>query len=115
MAKVKMLSDKIVINSKILTDQNLRKVALRCPSCLVLKDEEEKVFEVGYDSKSSMTQYGVLFNDGKVEATLKGNHEDAVEFIKNVLSMINEVEENVSDFLKVVDAADKKLDIEVMD
>ncbi len=114
MAKAKVLSDKVVIESKILTDEILRKVSMRCPSLLVLKDEDKVVFEIANDSKSSMSQYGVVFSNGKVDANLKGDSKDVMEYVKNTLSMINEVESNVSDAIKDIDAADKKLDIEVL-
>ena len=40
MAKAKVLDDKLVITSEILTNENIEKVSILKPSVLILKDEE---------------------------------------------------------------------------
>ena len=49
MAKAKVLDDKLVITSEVLTNENIEKVSILKPSVLILKDEEaDKVlYETG--------------------------------------------------------------------
>ena len=75
MAKAKILNDRIVITSDVLTDANIEKVKVLAPSVLKLVDEldlDAKVlYEVDTDDYNTFTINGALFKGGKTTGKKK--------------------------------------------
>ena len=122
MAKAKVLDDKVVITSEVLTNENIEKVAILKPSVLILKDEEaDKVlYEIATDDCNSITNYGAIFKDGKAIAGLSvdaENEEARKAKMKNVITSIlvkiNAIEEQVKGYLET--AEDIEADVEFLD
>lgn len=125
MAKAKILDDKIVIASEVLTDANIEKVKILAPSALQLfdeKDETKLLFEVTNGEYNSFTSYGAVFNEGKTLGTISEDvmslDKDAKEnkiknILTSVLTRINAVEEQVDSYLE--NAIDLSEDIEFLD
>ena len=122
MAKAKVLDDKLVITSEVLTNENIEKVSILKPSVLILKDEEaDKVlYEVATADCNSITTYGAIFKDGKAIAGLSVDAEDEDSrkakmktIITSILVKINAVEEQVKNYLE--EAEDIEADVEFLD
>lgn len=122
MAKAKVLDDKVVITSEVLTNENIERVSILKPSVLILKDEEaEKVlYEVATGDCNSITNYGAIFKDGKAIAGLSVDAEDEESrkakmktIITSILVKINAVEEQVKNYLE--EAEDIEADVEFLD
>lgn len=108
MAKAKVLDDKVVIKSDILTDENLRKVLLLNPSALKLVDENSNntLYEVTGGACNSFTQYGAVFAKGESKANIEivnVDDEEAKLVLKELVTgnliRINAIEEQVEGFL----------------
>ena len=121
MAKAKVLDDKVVIKSEVLTDENLRKVSILKPSALILTDEETKegLYVVSAGNCNSFTKYGAIFAGGESKANIAVHTEDAEEkkdILKDVITSnlvkINAIEEQVETYLE--DAEDIDTDIEFL-
>lgn len=122
MAKAKVLDDKVVITSDVLTNENIERVSILKPSVLVLKDDEaDKVlYEIATDDCNSITNYGAIFKDGKAIAGLSvdaDNEESRKAKMKNVVTSIlvkiNAIEEQVKNYLE--EAEDIEADVEFLD
>lgn len=122
MAKAKVLDDKVVITSEVLTNENIEKVAILKPSVLILKDEEaDKVlYEITTDDCNSITNYGAIFKDGKAIAGLSVDAESEEarkakmkNVITSILVKINAIEEQVKGYLET--AEDIEADVEFLD
>ena len=122
MAKAKVLDDKVVITSEVLTNENIEKVSILKPSVLILKDEEaDKVlYEIATGDCNSITNYGAIFKDGKAIAGLSvdAETEEAKRnkmktIISSILVKINAIEEQVSEYLN--EAEDIQADVEFLD
>lgn len=122
MAKAKVLDDKVVITSEVLTDNNIEKVSILKPSVLVLKDEEaDKVlYEVASGTCNSVTNYGAIFRDGKAIGGLSVNADDEETrknrmktIITGILVKVNAIENQVSEYLE--EAEDIDADVEFLD
>lgn len=122
MAKAKVLDDKVVITSEVLTNENIEKVSILKPSVLILKDEEaDKVlYEIATGDCNSITNYGAIFKDGKAIAGLSvdAETEEAKRnkmktIISSILIKINAIEEQVSEYLN--EAEDIQADVEFLD
>lgn len=122
MAKAKVLDDKVVITSEVLTNENIERVSILKPSVLILKDEEaEKVlYEIATGDCNSITTYGAIFKDGKAIAGLTVDAEDEESrkakmktIITSILVKINAVEEQVKNYLE--EAEDIEADVEFLD
>lgn len=122
MAKAKVLDDKVVITSEVLTNENIEKVAILKPSVLILKDEEaDKVlYEIATDDCNSITNYGAIFKDGKAIAGLSVDAESEEarkakmkNVITSILVKINAIEEQVKGYLET--AEDIEADVEFLD
>ena len=126
MAKAKILNDRIVITSDVLTDANSEKVKVLAPSVLKLVDEldlDAKVlYEVDTDDYNTFTINGALFKGGKTigsisEETLALDEEARKAKINTaltaVLTKLNVIEEKVTEFLE--NAEDFSDDIEFLD
>lgn len=122
MAKAKVLDDKVVITSEVLTNENIERVSILKPSVLILKDEEaDKVlYEVATGDCNSITNYGAIFKDGKAIAGLSvdAENEEARKakmktVITSILVKINAVEEQVKEYLE--EAEDIEADVEFLD
>jgi hypothetical protein len=122
MAKAKVLDDKVVIISEVLTNNNIEKVSLLAPSILTLKDEYEDktLYEVTTGSCNSFTTYGAIFNDGKSIAgiTVYADTEEAKKakmqnIVTAILTKVNAVEKQVEEYL--ANADDTAADVEFLD
>lgn len=122
MAKAKVLDDKVVITSDVLTNENIERVSILKPSVLVLKDEETNttLYEVAMGEFNSITSYGAIFNDGKAIAgiTVDADTEEARKnkmkaIITSILVKINAIEGQVSSYLN--EAEDIDADVEFLD
>lgn len=122
MAKAKVLDDKVVITSEVLTNENIERVSILKPSVLILKDEEaDKVlYEIATDDCNSITNYGAIFKDGKAIAglTVDAADEEAKKnkmknIITSILVKINAIEEQVKNYLE--EAEDIEADVEFLD
>lgn len=122
MAKAKVLDDKVVITSEVLTNENIERVSILKPSVLVLKDEEaDKVlYEIATGDCNSITNYGAIFKDGKAIAGLSvdANDEETRKnkmktIITSILVKINAIEEQVTNYLE--EAEDIEADVEFLD
>ena len=122
MAKAKVLDDKVVITSDVLTNENIERVNILKPSVLILKDEEaDKVlYEVTTGDCNSITNYGAIFKDGKAIAglTVDAESEEAKKnkmknIITSILVKINAIEAQVSNYLE--EAEDINADVEFLD
>lgn len=118
MAKAKVLEDKVVISSEVLTDEILDRVAILNPSVLNYKDEEGNVlYQVAQCECNSFTRNGASFKGGKTTALITVSTEDE-ESRKKVISdivtrdilKINAIEEQVKEYLE--DAEDITVDID---
>lgn len=121
MAKAKVLEDKVVISSEVLTDENLAKVSILNPSVLSLRDEEgNSLYQVATSEINSFTRNGASFKGGKTSATVCVNEDDdtkrkeilTAEITKNLVS-INKIEEQVKAYLE--DAEDIEVDIDFLE
>lgn len=107
MAKAKVLEDKVVISSEILTDENLEKVSILNPSVLVLRDEESDcLYEVASCDVNTLTKHGASFKNGKTHATLSVEAETEEKRkalitaeMTRIIILINKIEEQVKDYL----------------
>ena len=122
MAKAKVLDDKLVITSEILTNENIERANILKPSVLILKDEEtdEALYEVGAGDYNIVTKYGATFKDGKTvsDIAVDTDSEEARKkkmetIITSILLKINAIEEQVADFLNEADDID--VEIEFLD
>ena len=126
MAQAKILNDRIVITSDVLTDSNIEKVKVLAPSVLKLVDEldlDAKVlYEVDANDYNTFTINGALFKGGKTtgsisEETLALDEEVRKAKINTaltaVLTKLNVIEEKVTEFLE--NAEDFSDDIEFLD
>lgn len=125
MAKAKILDNKVVITSDVLSDKNIERASILAPSVLQLVDEYDAskiLFEVTSGLSNSFTTYGAIFKDGKTV----GNISDAImeqekevreahitNLISSTLIKINAVEEQIKEYLE--GAEDLSTDIEFMD
>lgn len=125
MAKAKILDNKVVITSEILTDENIKRASILAPSVLQLVDEfntSNVLFEVTLGMFNVFTSYGAVFKDGKTLGTISEEimeqpKEEREANIKSIitasLTKINAVEKQVEEYL--ADAEDLSTDIEFMD
>ena len=122
MAKAKVLDDKVVITSEVLTNENIERVSILKPSVLILKDEEaDKVlYEVASGDCNSITNYGAIFKDGKAIGglTVDADNEEARKAkMKNIITSnlvkINAIEEQVTKYLE--EAETIQADVEFLD
>lgn len=126
MAKAKILNDRIVITSDVLTDSNIERVKVLAPSVLKLVDEldlDAKVlYEVDGNDYNTFTVNGALFKGGKTtgsisEETLSLEEEARKAKINTaltaVLTKINVIEERVTEFIE--NSEDLSEDIEFLD
>ena len=122
MAKAKVLDDKVVITSDVLTNENIERVSILKPSVLILKDEEANkvLYEIATDDCNCITPYGAIFKDGKaiMGLTVDEDNEEAKKnkmknIITSILVKINAIEEQVEDFLNEADDID--VEIEFLD
>lgn len=122
MAKAKVLDDKVVITSEVLTNENIERANILKPSVLILKDEEaDKVlYEVATGDCNSITNYGAIFKDGKAIAGLSVDAEDEETkknkmktIITSILVKINAIEDQVTTYLN--EAENIEADVEFLD
>lgn len=125
MAKAKILDNKVVITSEILTDENIKRASILAPSVLQLVDEfntSNVLFEVTLGTFNVFTCYGAVFKDGKTLGTIseeimeqpkEEREADIKSIITASLTKINAVEKQVEEYL--ADAEDLSTDIEFMD
>ena len=122
MAKAKVLDDKVVITSDVLTNENIEKVSILKPSVLILKDEESDtvLYEIATADCNSITNYGAIFKDGKAIGglTVTAESEEAKKnkmknVITSILTKVNAIEEQVKNYLE--DSEDIEIDIEFLD
>jgi uncharacterized membrane protein len=122
MAKAKVLDDKVVITSEVLTNENIERVSILKPSVLILKDEEaDKVlYEVTTGDCNSITNYGAIFKDGKAIAGLSvdaDNEEARKAKMKNIITgilvKIGAIEDQVTEYLE--EAETIEADVEFLD
>jgi len=122
MAKAKVLDDKVVITSEVLTNENIERVSILKPSVLILKDEEaDKVlYEVTTGDCNSITNYGAIFKDGKAIAGLSvdADNEEARKakmknIITSILVKIGAIEDQVTEYLE--EAETIEADVEFLD
>ena len=122
MAKAKVLDDKVVITSEVLTNENIEKASILKPSVLILKDEEaDKVlYEIATGECNSITTYGAIFKDGKAIAglTVNADTEEARKnkmknIITSILVKINAIEEQVKSYID--EAETIETDVEFLD
>lgn len=122
MAKAKVLDDKVVITSEVLTNENIERVSILKPSVLILKDEEsDKVlYEIATGDCNSITTYGAIFKDGKAIAGLAvdADTEEAKKakmktIITSILVKINAIEDQVKEYVE--SAEDIEADVEFLD
>lgn len=122
MAKAKVLDDKVVITSDVLTNENIERVSILKPSVLILKDEEANkvLYEIATDDCNSITPYGAIFKDGKAITglTVDGDNEEVKKnkmknIITSILVKINAIEDQVKEYLE--EAEDIDADVEFLD
>lgn len=122
MAKAKVLDDKVVITSEVLTNENIERVSILKPSVLILKDEEaDKVlYEIATGDCNSITNYGAIFKDGKAIAGLSvdADNEEARKakmknIITSILVKIGAIEDQVTEYLE--EAETIEADVEFLD
>lgn len=126
MAKAKILNDRIVIASEILTDENIERVKVLAPSILKLVDDldinEKVLYEVDANDYNTFTVNGALFKGGKTtgsisEETLALDEEVRKAKINTaltaVLTKLNIIEARVEEYL--ANATDFSEDIEFLD
>jgi hypothetical protein len=122
MAKAKVLDDKVVITSEVLTNENIERVNILKPSVLILKDEEsDKVlYEIATGDCNSITTYGAIFKDGKAIAGLAvdADTEEAKKakmktIITSILVKINAIEDQVKEYVESADEIEA--DVEFLD
>lgn len=122
MAKAKVLDDKVVITSDVLTNENIERVSILKPSVLVLKDEEADrvLYEIATGDCNSLTSYGAIFKDGKTIAGICVDAEDEAArkakmktIITSILVKVNAIEEQVKAYLE--SAEDIEADVEFLD
>jgi len=122
MAKAKVLDDKVVITSDVLTNENIERVSILKPSVLILKDEEADriLYEIATGECNSITTYGAIFKDGKAIAgiTVSADNEEAKKekmknIITSILVKINAIEEQVKNYLD--EAENIEADVEFLD
>jgi uncharacterized membrane protein len=122
MAKAKVLDDKVVITSEVLTNENIERVSILKPSVLILKDEEaDKVlYEVTTGDCNSITNYGAIFKDGKAIAgiSVDADNEEARKakmknIITSILVKIGAIEDQVTEYLDEAEAIEA--DVEFLD
>lgn len=122
MAKAKVLDDKVVITSEVLTNENIERVSILKPSVLILKDEEaDKVlYEVATGDCNSITNYGAIFKDGKAIAGISvdaDNDEARKAKMKNIITSIlvkiGAIEDQVTEYLE--EAETIEADVEFLD
>lgn len=125
MAKAKVLADRIVVDSTVLTDDNIERVNILAPSTLKLvdeKDESKVLFEVAKDEYNTFNTNGAVFKEGKTigsvpEEYLELDKEAKEAKLKTVLTAIltrvNAVEEQVTTYLE--SATDLSDDVEFLD
>lgn len=123
MAKAKVLDDKVVITSEILTNENIEKVSILKPSVLALKDEDAEtskvLYEVAKAECNSFTTFGALFNNGKTIGGVTINDKTEEEkkdimrhIVTSILIKINAIEAQVEEYLEEADELD--VDIEIL-
>ena len=121
MAKAKVLEDKVVISSTVLTDENLEKVTVLNPSVLNYKSEEGDIlYQVAMSECNSFNRNGASFKGGKTHTNIKTDIEDAearknrvtAEITKTLLC-INKIEEQVAAYLE--ESEDIDVDIDFID
>lgn len=111
MAKAKVLDNKIVIRSEILTDTNIKKAELLAPSILRLTDEEtgNTLYEVAMNEYNVFNINGAVFHEGKTvgsisESIMSLPKEEMEEEVKNLLTAVlirvNAIEEQMNLFIK---------------
>ena len=124
MAKARVLEDRIKITSEVLTDEVLEKVMTLAPSALTITDaystEDERVlYEVVKGDVNTFTKFGASFKDGATvgtisAATMELPKEEREAKIKNhlirVLNYINNIEEQVKEFMEHVEDLDFEID-----
>lgn len=127
MAKARVLEDRIKITSEVLTDEVLEKVMTLAPSALVVTDaycvnDERVLYEVTKGDVNTFTKFGATFKDGATigsisAATMELSKEEREAKIKNhlirVLNYINNIEEQVKEFVENV--ADLDFEIDFLD
>jgi len=111
MAKAKVLDNKIVIRSEILTDTNIKKAELLAPSVLRLTDEEtgNTLYEVATDEYTVFNINGAVFHEGKTVGSISESimslpkeemEEEVKNFLTAVLIRVNAIEEQMNLFIK---------------
>ena len=122
MAKAKVLDDKVVITSEVLTNENIERVSILKPSVLILKDEEaDKVlYEIATGDCNSITNYGAIFKDGKAiaEISVDADNDEARKakmknIITSILVKIGAIEDQVTEYLEEAEAIEA--DVEFLD
>lgn len=109
MAKAKILGDKVVIESKVLTDENIRKASIISPASLEFKEEDKVLYAVTTDKIAMFNEFGASFKDGKTEANIPDSSEILKVKVEAALMKINFIESYVSEVLAAT--KDMKLDI----
>lgn len=121
MAKAKVLDDRVVITSEVLTNENIERVSILKPSVLILKDEETNtvLYEVAVGDCNSITNYGAIFKDGKAVASLAVDGDEDTKktkmkaIITSILVKLNAIENQVKEYLD--NAEDIDADVEFLD
>ena len=122
MAKARVLDDKVVITSEVLTNENIERISILKPSVLLLEDKEADrvLYEVATGECNSFTNYGAIFKDGKSIAgiAVDGDTEEARKnrmktIITSILVKVNAIEEQVRTYLET--AEDIEADVEFLD
>lgn len=116
-ASAKVLEDKVVISSQVLTDENLNKVSILNPSVLVLKDEEGTVlYEVASSEYNTFNRNGASFKGGKSHTNIQVDaDEDKVkEIIKaevtGTLMKLHKIETQVTEYINSLDNIEVDID-----
>lgn len=126
MAKAKVLDNKIVITSEVLTEANIEKVKILAPSILKLIDENDMnarvLYEVDSNPFNTFNANGALFYEGRTttnldeEIMLLDTEERRAKIntlVTSVLTKINRIETIVTEYLD--NAEDFSEDIEFLD
>ena len=122
MAKAKVLDDRVVITSEVLTNENIERVSVLKPSVLIIKDDEAEsvLYQVALGDCNSFTNYGAIFKDGKTSTSIaidSDNEESRKNKMKTIISSIlikiNAIEEQVNAYLE--NAEDIQADVEFLD
>lgn len=125
MAKVKVLADRISIESEVLTNDVIEKLNTLAPSVLKLYDEfvegeKTLLFQVVKDEYNRFNNNGAAFKDGKSLGTIpeailaletEAKKEKVTTLITNVLTKINMIEEQVES----IELPDYSEDIDFLD